>query len=88
MKRYFIFAKFRDGRYFLLNFDSQHVIDCLNKVPPSNGLLALANWPLEKHTEIEFFVELINDNVAYYRLLDRLTNEKETVILDKKKTDH
>ncbi|BDH61722.1 hypothetical protein CD30_12100 [Ureibacillus massiliensis 4400831 = CIP 108448 = CCUG 49529] len=87
-KRYSIFAKFRDGRYFILNFDSNKVIECLSKVPPPQGLLALADWPIDKHTEIEFFVELINSNVVYYHLKDHLTNVKETVILDKKELDY
>ncbi|SOC37278.1 hypothetical protein [Ureibacillus acetophenoni] len=87
-KRYCIFAKIRDGRFYLLNFDNESIIDCLEQVPPPEGLLAIANWPIDKHTEVEFFVELINGNILYYHLLDRHLNSKETVILDKTELDH
>ncbi len=87
-KRYCIFAKFRDGRYFFLNFNSHNIIDCLEKVPPPQGILAIADWPIDEQTEIEFFVELINENVLYYHLMDRLTNSKETVNFDNKELDY
>ncbi|KGR78805.1 hypothetical protein [Ureibacillus manganicus] len=86
-KRYCIFAKFRDGRYYLLNFENHHVIECLHKIPPPQGLLAIAEWPIDCETEIEFFVELINENVLYYHLFDRLMDSKETIYLDKKELD-
>lgn len=88
MKRYSIFAKFRDGGYFYLNFNDKKILDCLQKVPPTHGLLDIAQWPLYTHAEIEFFVELINGNITYYHLKDRVTNMKETIILDKTELDH
>lgn len=78
-KRYSILAKFRDGRYFYLNFNDSKILDCLKEVPPPQGLLAIATWPIYTHAEIEFFVELINDNISYYHLKDRQTEISETV---------
>lgn len=82
MKRFSVFAKFYDDRYFYLNFDDEKIIDCLRQIPPDEGLLAIIDWPVEHPAEIEFFVELINGNIKYYYLKDRLTEFKETVILD------
>ena len=87
-KRYSIFAKFRDGRYFYLNFNNPKILDCLKQVPPPEGLLAIANWPLYTHAEIEFFVELINGNISYYFLKDSITEIRETVIFDKTELDN
>lgn len=85
MKRYSIFAKIRegDGNYFYLNFDDYKILECLKKVPPQEGLLALTQWPIDTATEIEFFLELINGNIAYYHLKDFSTNITETVYFDK-----
>lgn len=87
-KRFSIFAKFRDGRYFYLNFDDEKILDCLKQIPPSNGLLAIANWPINTQAEIEFFVELINNNILYYHIKDRKHNIKEKVICDMKEHDN
>ncbi len=86
-KRYCIFAKFRDGRFYLLNFNKHEILECLEKVPPAQGLLAIANWPIDQETEIEFFLELINGNVVYYHIMDRIANTKNTVVFDKKELD-
>lgn len=80
--RYSILAKYRDGRYFYLNFNDSKILDCLEQVPPPQGLLVIAKWPIYQHAEIEFFVELINGNIQYYHLKDRLTNVKKTVDLN------
>jgi hypothetical protein len=81
-KRYSIFAKFRDGHYFYLNFNNPKILDCLEQVPPAEGLLALAKWPIYRHAEIEFFVELLNGNINYYHLKDRHTNVQKKIILN------
>ncbi|MFY3791993.1 hypothetical protein ACOQFO_09990 [Ureibacillus sp. MALMAid1270] len=83
-KRYSILAKLRDERYFLLNFENQLILSYLDQIPQTNGLLTLANWPIYEPVEIEFFVELINDNVSYYHLIDRKYNSREVIVLDKK----
>jgi len=88
MKRFSILAKIRDAGYFFLNFDDDQILDCLKQVPPPDGLLALAQWPIYKPAEIEFFVELINGNIAYYHVKDFRTNQKKTVFLDKTELDH
>lgn len=80
--RFSVFAKCCDGRYFYLNFDDIEILHCLKQIPPPDGLLAIIDWPIERAAEIEFFVELINGNIKYYYLKDRLTEIKETVILD------
>lgn len=87
-KRFSIFAKINDGRYFYLNFDDEKILDCLRQVPPADGLLAIANWPIYTQAEIEFFVELINNNVLYYHLKDRKRNIKEKVICNIKERDN
>lgn len=86
-KRFSIFAKLNDGRYYYLNFDDEKILDCLRQIPPSNGLLAIANWPLNTQAEIEFFVELINGNIEYYHIKDRKRNIKEKIICDYNKHD-
>lgn len=86
--RYSILAKFRDGRYFYLNFNNPNILDCLEQIPPPQGLLALTKWPIYKHAEIEFFVELINGNIKYYHLKDRNTNVRKTVTLDQTELDY
>ncbi|HWK24790.1 MAG TPA: hypothetical protein VNS08_17385 [Ureibacillus sp.] len=80
-KRYSILAKFREGHYFYLNFNNPKILDCLELVPPQQGLLALAEWPIYRHAEIEFFVELINGNIRYYHLKDRQTKVMKTIKL-------
>lgn len=86
-KRFSIFAKFHDGRYYYLNFDNEKILDCLRQIPPTNGLLAIANWPLYTLAEIEFFVELINNNIEYYHIKDRKRNIKEKIICNLKEHD-
>lgn len=86
--RYSILAKFRDGRYFYLNFDDPKILDCLQQIPPPQGLLAIAKWPIYKHEEVEFFVELINGNIKYYHLKDYHSNSKKTIILDTTELDY
>lgn len=87
-KRFSIFAKYRDGKYFYLNFDDEKILECLKQIPPANGLLAIANWPIYTQAEIEFFVELINNNIVYYHIKDRKKNITEKVICDFKELDH
>lgn len=88
MKRFSIFAKYRDGKYFYLNFNDENIVNCLRKVPPPQGLLVIAEWPVYTHAEIEFFVELINGNFVHYHLKDRSTDLKETVYLDTTELDN
>ncbi|MCP1144919.1 hypothetical protein [Lysinibacillus endophyticus] len=87
-KRYSILAKIRDGRYFYLNFNDPQILECLKEVPPPQGLLAIAQWPVYTHAEIEFFVELINGNISYYHLKDRSTDIRETVYFDTTELDY
>ncbi|MDN4492476.1 hypothetical protein [Ureibacillus aquaedulcis] len=86
--RYSILAKFREGHYFYLNFNNPKILDCLELVPPPQGLLALAEWPIYKHAEIEFFVELINGNIQYYHLKDRRTKVMKTIKFDQTELDN
>ena len=80
-KRYSILAKFLDGHYFYLNFNDPKILEYLEQIPLENGLLVLAKWPIYEHMEIEFFMELINGNIEYYRLMDRYLNTIKTVTL-------
>ena len=82
MSRFVLLAKLHNGSHFLLRFDREEVLDCLYEFPTSIGLEALVEWPLETHTEMSFFLEMLLKNVKYYYLKDSKTSKKEFVVLD------
>ena len=82
MSRFVLLAKLHSGSHFLLRFDREEVLDCLYEFPTSKGLEALVEWPLETHTEMSFFLEMLTKNVKYYYLKDLKTLKKEFVVLD------
>lgn len=82
MDRYILLAKLRNGQHYLLRFNSEDILDCLNQFPTDNGLEVLVEWPIEKETEVSFFLEMLTKNVCYYYLKDSVTAEKKFVNVD------
>ncbi|MFF5994968.1 hypothetical protein AAGS61_09450 [Lysinibacillus sp. KU-BSD001] len=82
MARYVLLAKLHSGPHFLFRFDRQEILECLYQFPTTKGLEALAEWPLETHKEMSFFLEMLIKNVKYYHLKDLKTSKKEFVHFD------
>lgn len=79
MARYILLAKLRSGQHYLLTFDKDDILNCLNQFPTNRGLEILVDWPLEKEKEISFFLEMLTNNVRYYYLKDLLTEDNKFV---------
>ncbi|WP_332645558.1 hypothetical protein [Lysinibacillus sp. 54212] len=82
MARYILLAKLRSGQHYLLTFNRDDILDCLNQFPTDRGLEVLVEWPLENKKELNFFLEMLTKNVCYYYLKDLVTEERKFVNVD------